>query len=31
MEGDVGGAPHRPLHDLNPEAGPVPASEGEKT
>ena len=31
MEADVGCAPGRPLHDLNPEAGPFPASEGEKT
>ena len=31
MEVDAGGAPDRPLHDLNPEVGPVPASEGDKT
>lgn len=31
MDADARGAPDRPLHDLNPEAGPDPASEGEKT
>jgi hypothetical protein len=31
MEVDAGGSPGGPLHDLNPEVGPVPASEGDKT